>query len=196
MSQPDLTVGGGSHGMVPHGSAVVFPFQGQRFDHPTATPRTSTKLLITNGITGAWREELTDLASRYHWGVVLRGNGPPTLDAVRRACPTLDSAALRIKLDAMHRTYQQLNTELYHVVRASIDISGPSEEDHRRLFQHSFPFPLDFRAVMRGGRRGLTAVTRRAVHVVSRANGHRAIQEPRVGFRALVRVYFRTVDRW
>ena len=66
----------------------------------------------------------------------------------------------------------------------------------QRLFQHSFPFPLDFRAVMRGGRRGLTAVTRRAVHVVSRANGHRAIQEPRVGFRALVRVYFRTVDRW
>ena len=89
---------------------------------------TTTKLKTRQRVTRLWLDELKDLADINGCSRVMSLGSLPTLDDIYKAIPTHDARLATTFHQLMAAEWGSANTRLYHLIRKSIDLSGPMEE--------------------------------------------------------------------
>jgi hypothetical protein len=98
---------------------------------------TTIKLKPRATVTRLWLDELNDLASVHGCSRVLALAALPTLHEISAAIPGSDMRVATSFYELMEREWVSESTRLYHIVRKSIDLSGPMQEsDLEYITQH------------------------------------------------------------
>jgi hypothetical protein len=98
---------------------------------------TTIKLKPRASVTRLWLDELNDLASVHGCSRVLALPALPSLHDVTEAIPRSDMRVATTFYELMELEWVSENTRLYHIVRKSIDLSGPMQEsDLEYITQH------------------------------------------------------------
>ena len=136
----------GARGVGPTSDMVAFQHPVQRLttiDNRSATgdfPHTRTKLVPRKGASVAWTAELNDILSAKGRTNVIGEQQPPTIDSFITRLPKHDIDTIR----AVHRMACQQwwseSTDVYHIVRRSIDLSGVYEEMDLEMIHNNFSF--------------------------------------------------------
>ena len=96
-------------------------------------PRTSTRRDHE-----LWNEELRDIAARHGLESMYSRTLMPSLAVCALQYPELKADELEAKLHELTGQWQELNTEWYHIVRASVELVGPFELIDRRHINAQF----------------------------------------------------------
>ena len=95
------------------------------------------KMRPRDGPTSEWLEQFGDVLSERGLSCLL-DEDPPSLERVRQCFPTVDiPTASAICADAQAAWWAQ-NTQLYHIVRAALDLSGPFYETDLEMIREQF----------------------------------------------------------
>jgi hypothetical protein len=97
-------------------------------EQPFATtkyPATVEKLTPREGVTPGWHEEITNLLSQCKRSHILREAGPPTLKDFMLEAPTIEIRLLQHMQAIAVREWQQENTDVFYIVRNSVNLEGP-----------------------------------------------------------------------
>ena len=105
-------------------------------------PGTKIKLVPRNGTTPLWREEFNDLLSNCKRSHIIAMKGPPILTEFSASFLSRypDTPAQQVMTAYAHEymLYLQHNTDVYHLLRASMLMQGPSVEADIKLFHEHF----------------------------------------------------------
>jgi hypothetical protein len=105
------------YGRVSSGSSNIHDLRG-----------TTVKLKPRQPVTRLWLDELNDMASIYGCSRVLALAALPTLQNITDAIPMCDMRVATTFYELMEVEWVSENTRLYHLVRKSIDLTGPMQE--------------------------------------------------------------------
>ena len=89
---------------------------------------TTLRLKPRQHVTRLWLDELRDIADINGCSRVMSLGSPPTLDDIYKAIPASDMRLAATFHQLMEAEWVSANTRLYHLIRKSIDLSGPMEE--------------------------------------------------------------------
>ena len=99
---------------------------------------TTTKLKPRQQVTRLWLDELKDIADISGCSRVLSLGAPPTFDDVRKAIPTSEVRVTTAFYQLMVEEWVGANTRLYHLIRKSVDLSGPMQESDLEYISKHF----------------------------------------------------------
>ena len=85
-----------------------------------------------------WKEDVWESARKSEIPTSTLSNPPPTLESVTLDNPSIDQKDIEDKYYEALALYQVRNTQLWDLVRPSLDISGALEEDDREHFRTTF----------------------------------------------------------
>ena len=116
---------------------------------PVVNPRQSTngtgslqytnhKLVPRKGLTDVWTDELNDLLASRKLTSVSQEKTPPTLQDTTSLLPGVATHIVEAVYGALIDEWWNESTQLYHIVRGSIDISGVFEKKDLTLIKSSF----------------------------------------------------------
>ena len=98
---------------------------------------TTIKLIPRKGMSAQWEEQLSDILASLKLTTIVKETRPPTLNEVTAMAPNVPDELVAALHATATRIWWTEATKLYHIVRASIDISGVYEAkdlDHLKSF--------------------------------------------------------------
>ena len=104
----------------------------------TQYPGTVEKLTPREGVTPGWHEEFTNPISQCKRSHILQESGPPTLQHFMNEAPHIDLLLLRQMHAVAVCQWQQENTEVFYIVRASINLDGPHKKADLAMIERAF----------------------------------------------------------
>ena len=99
---------------------------------------TSAKLIPRKGVTESWADELNDLLAAKKLTSVSREHAAPTLGETAARLPGVAEHLVEAVYQALVSEWWNEATQLYQIVRASIDISGVFEKKDLTMIKSSF----------------------------------------------------------
>ena len=110
-------------------------------DHRLSTGNlqcTRTKLVPRKGATLAWTSELSDILAARGRTFVVAEQRPPTLESFQLRLPSFPQEQIQAIHQAAFQQWWIESTDVYHIVRASLDLSGVYEEMELAMIQSNF----------------------------------------------------------
>jgi hypothetical protein len=104
----------------------------------TTYPATKVKLTPRDGVTPAWNEEFKNLMSQCRRSHILLEDGPPSLHRFIEAAPSIDLQLLRIMHAKAVREWQRENTDVFHILRNSVNLEGPHNKTDLAMLEQKF----------------------------------------------------------
>ena len=101
-------------------------------------PTTSVKLVPRKGVSESWADELNDLLAAKKLTSVSREHAAPTLGETAARLPGVAEHLVEAVYRALVSEWWNEATQLYHIVRGSIDISGVFEKKDLTMIKSSF----------------------------------------------------------
>ena len=106
----------------------------------TKYPATKVKLTPRDGVTPAWNEEIKNLLSQCRRTHILIEDGPPTLHRFLQEAPSIDLQLLRhMQAKAAHE-WQRENTDVFYILRNSVNLDGPHNKADLAMLEQKFSF--------------------------------------------------------
>ena len=99
---------------------------------------TKTRLRPRDGVSNVWMDELLDVLSEQGCSHLLNEDGPPSLHELSMQAPYIDNLVLQECHAMAVEEWKTENTRLYHILRGSIDISGPMQDSDLKHFHEHF----------------------------------------------------------
>ena len=96
------------------------------------------KLVPRKGVTASWTDELNDILSSKKLSAVAKEQAPPTLGDTASRLPGVAAHIIEAVYQGMLSDWWKEATELYHIVRASIDLTGVFEKKDLTMIKSSF----------------------------------------------------------
>ena len=120
-----------------HGSAGPGLVQ-QRFA-TIQYPGTKELLVPRDGVTPGWNEEFINLIAQHKRSHILREE-PPTLQHFIQAAPSIDLRLLQHMHSTAVKEWQQENTDVFYILRNSVNLAGPHNKTDLAMIEQNFCF--------------------------------------------------------
>ena len=104
----------------------------------TKYPATKVKLIPREGVTPAWNEEIKNLLSQCRRSHILIEDGPPTLHRFMQEAPSIDLQLLRRMQAIAVQEWQRENTDVFYILRNSINLEGPHNKADLAMLEQKF----------------------------------------------------------
>ena len=104
----------------------------------TKYPATKVKLVPREGVTPAWNEEIKNLLSQCRRSHILIEDGPPTLHRFMQEAPSIDLQLLRRMQAIAVQEWQRENTDVFYILRNSINLEGPHNKADLAMLEQKF----------------------------------------------------------
>ena len=101
-------------------------------------PCTTHKLVPRKGVTDAWFDEMNDLLAQRKLTQITHETRPPSVDDLAALLPGMPAHMLQAAHVAMSKEWWGESTALYHIVRASIDLSGVYEKKDLSMIKANY----------------------------------------------------------
>ena len=102
------------------------------------TPSTGIKLVPRKGVTDAWFDEMNDLLAARKLTKITHEKQPPTIDEVAAYLPGVPHHLVQAAHAALTKEWWDESTALYHIIRASVDLSGIYEKKDLSMIKATF----------------------------------------------------------
>ena len=106
----------------------------------TTYPATKVKLTPRDGVTPAWNEEFKNLISQCRRSHILLEDGPPSLHRFIEAAPSIDLQLLRVMHGKAVREWQRENTDVFYILRNSVNLEGPHNKADLAMLEQKFSY--------------------------------------------------------
>ena len=127
-----------SSAVISHMVAAPVIEQRQATHGSSGYPTTSVKLVPRKGVTESWTDELADLLSARRLTGVSREQAAPTLGETAACLPGVAAHLVEAVHQALLAEWWTESTQMYHIVRGSIDIAGIFEKKDLTMIKSSF----------------------------------------------------------
>ena len=105
---------------------------------------TTTKLVPRKGASDTWRDEMADILAAHELTRIVQDSRPPSIEEIQQSLPGVPIDIVEAVHEAALRAWWTDATRLYHIVRASIELSGLFEKMDLSMIKAEFCFG-DFR---------------------------------------------------
>ena len=103
-----------------------------------ALAHTRTKLVPRKGVTDAWIDDLNDILAANRLSAVANEQSPPLMQDVTAKLPGVPLHLIEAIHNAITNQWWREATDLYYIIRASVDLSGIYEKKDLSMIKTSF----------------------------------------------------------